>query len=250
MTAPPILGPAAPTPPAAPNPNPVNKNIGKDEFMRLLVTQLQHQDPLNPSDPSQFASQLAQFSSLEQLTNLNDLLTQQANTSALTNLAIKTNLGTSLIGRTVLAAGNQTSVEKTGPASVTVEIGGAGGQGTLRVLDANGIEVANSSLGTVSAGRHIFSTGNIALKPGVYTYELTVKGSDGTDVPVNTFESGVVDGVSFENGAIVLKAGQLSFQLDQIAEIQDAASGTTPSGLLAALSRYRSSPSLKESSTP
>ena len=44
--------------------------LGKDDFMKLLVAQMQHQDPLNPSDSSQMAAQLAQFSSLEQLTNI------------------------------------------------------------------------------------------------------------------------------------------------------------------------------------
>ena len=66
--------------------------LGKDDFLKLLVTQLQHQDPTNPTDSSQWMSQLAQFSALEQTTNMAQTLTGIAATSSVTQ-------GVDLIGK-------------------------------------------------------------------------------------------------------------------------------------------------------
>lgn len=52
----------------------VQKNLGKEDFLKLLVTQLRHQDPMNPEDPKDFVAQLAQFSALEQQINANSNL--------------------------------------------------------------------------------------------------------------------------------------------------------------------------------
>src|SRR5690554_3799189 len=52
------------------------QELGKDAFLELLVTQLRYQDPLNPQDNSQFIAQMAQFSALEQMQNLNDTMNQ------------------------------------------------------------------------------------------------------------------------------------------------------------------------------
>lgn len=54
----------------------VDSGLGENAFLQLLVTQLQHQDPLQPQDDTQFLAQLAQFTSLEQLTNINTSLQQ------------------------------------------------------------------------------------------------------------------------------------------------------------------------------
>ena len=76
-------------------------SMGKNEFLKLLVAQLEHQDPLAPQEGQEFAAQLAQFSSLEQLTNINGTL--EANQAY--DLALSNSSMVNLIGKTVDAPG-------------------------------------------------------------------------------------------------------------------------------------------------
>ena len=73
--------------------------LGRDDFLNMLVTQLQYQDPLNPMDSTDFTAQLAQFSSLEQLTNMSD----QLKNLAAAQTALNNSQAVSYIGRTVLS---------------------------------------------------------------------------------------------------------------------------------------------------
>lgn len=57
-----------------------NQKLGKDQFLNILMTQLQHQDPMNPLEDKDFIAQMAQFSSLEQLTNMNTAMTKLSTT--------------------------------------------------------------------------------------------------------------------------------------------------------------------------
>ncbi|MEN6413188.1 MAG: flagellar hook capping FlgD N-terminal domain-containing protein [Veillonellales bacterium] len=65
---------------AAPKVTNKQSTLGKDDFLKLLVTQMQYQDPLKPMDDTQFVSQMAQFTSLEQMQNMNSsMISTQAN---------------------------------------------------------------------------------------------------------------------------------------------------------------------------
>ena len=79
-----------------------NSSLGKDDFLKILVAQLQAQDPLAPMEGQEFASQLAQFSSLEQLTNVNSNL----EASQAIDLALSNSAALALIGKKVDAPGN------------------------------------------------------------------------------------------------------------------------------------------------
>jgi flagellar basal-body rod modification protein FlgD len=85
-----------PTTPTAPGgtPAPSSQILGKDDFLKLLFGQMQNQDPLNPTDPSQYMGQMTQFSILEQITNLSQ-------TSAASAANDYDNQAIGLLGKTV-----------------------------------------------------------------------------------------------------------------------------------------------------
>ncbi|MEW5924335.1 MAG: flagellar hook capping FlgD N-terminal domain-containing protein, partial [Candidatus Zixiibacteriota bacterium] len=82
------------------------QTLGKEEFLQLLVAQLTHQDPLEPMEDTQFIAELAQFSSLEQLQNMNESLGNSLDWDYLQMQTINNTMATSLIGREVQATFN------------------------------------------------------------------------------------------------------------------------------------------------
>ena len=76
------------------NGRPINNTLGKDDFLKLLITQMSHQDPTSPMENTEFIAQMAQFSSLEQITNMNQIFQQM-------NAVLASNQATQVLGKTV-----------------------------------------------------------------------------------------------------------------------------------------------------
>ena len=108
--------------------------MDKDAFLNLLVTQLQNQDPLNPTDSVEFTAQLAQFSSLEQLSNVNDNLEQLQNYQA----SINNSQAVSLIGKDITAKGNALQLKDGGPAGCNFSLDGSAAIVTISLYDSTG----------------------------------------------------------------------------------------------------------------
>src|SRR5688572_21989306 len=111
----PPLGALEPTAPGVMPSNPKGK-LGKDEFLKMLVAQMQNQDPLSPMDGQQMAAQLAQFSSVEQLVTLNETMANQAagQTALLESLGGSLTLGA--LGKSVEVDSSQATDANGNPA--------------------------------------------------------------------------------------------------------------------------------------
>ena len=111
-----------------------NAVLGKDDFLKLLVAQLQHQDPMNPTDNNEFMSQMTSYSTLEQVTNM-----AKSNAEMAATLGMQQSLG--LIGRTVTYV-DDAGATHTGAVEKVVTEGGAA---KLTVGGVAGIDPATVS---------------------------------------------------------------------------------------------------------
>ena len=200
---------------------PAGGELGKEEFLQLLVAQLRNQDPMNPMDGQDMAAQLAQFTSVEQLINLNEQMAVQAAYSEALAHGFSTSTAMGVLGRTVVARTDQVAISSGSASPVTVEVGTGGGKATLRVYDAGGNEVASRELGSLSAGRHTLELGRAAdsLNDGVYTVRVEVTGADGADVPATTYSVLRIDGVRYGEHGVILAAGPIELKLQDVQEV-------------------------------
>ena len=194
--------------------------LGKNEFLKLLVTQLRYQDPMNPLQGEEMAAQLAQFSSLEQLVNIGDALkSQQTGNDALV-AAVTNSTAMNTIGKEVTAVGDQVYLPEDGKATVSCTSAGSG-QGTLTIADSTGKVLGTRNLGYVGAGANTFEIGTAGagLKEGGYRYYVDVKGGDGKAVEVETYTTARVDGITYGNDGALLTAGPLRIKPGAIVKI-------------------------------
>ena len=130
-----------------------NDIMGQDDFLLLLVTQLSNQDPLNPMDGQEFAAQLAQFSSLEQLINLNEGVGHNAQLSSLLAQGVNSGVAAGLIGQEIEANGN--GIEFNGSdVPLFYELGDDAANVTIEIKDELGAVVRTIELTDVTEGEH------------------------------------------------------------------------------------------------
>ena len=188
-------------------------SMGKEDFLTLLVAQLQNQDPLNPDDPTEFTAQLAQFSSLEQLFTLNEsmnnLVASNASSDRLSTLTT--------IGKEVAYHGDK--FEYTGtPIEVGYQLDGVADSITLS-LQQNGTTVATLKGVDLSEGSHFITwdglTDDGQIAPvGEYRVVINAKAVDGESVAAAPVVKSEVTGVDMEGesgGTLITQSGTVNF---------------------------------------
>ncbi len=210
-----------------------NADLGKDAFLTLLVTQLQNQDPLNPMEDKEFTAQLAQFSSLEQLTNISDGIEnmgENANRQEMLSAV-------SFIDKEIMAKGYQLSKSDEKINTVYFELSKSAASCYVNIFDNNGAIVNTVKLGALQAGAYQVNwdgtdyDGN-EMPNGTYQVAMAAEGTDGKAVLVDTHVSGVVAGVQLgSDGSYVLRLEDgREVEFANIKEISSSSSKVSDSG--------------------
>ncbi|MBI3303936.1 MAG: flagellar hook assembly protein FlgD [Deltaproteobacteria bacterium] len=201
------------------------ETVTQDEFLKLLTTQLQHQDPLNPMDNQEFTAQLATFNSLDQLININDKLdAMKAEQLALSRLQ-----ATFLIGKEVSARGNSVSLGEGGKATMPYTLAAEATRVVVNIKDGEGNLVRTVEVGDQKAGEQTVewdgkdSTGK-SREPGVYTFEVNAFDASGKTVAATTSVRGVVTGVDMAGSEPLLLVGSLKVPMSAVTSVGEAKS--------------------------
>jgi len=192
--------------------------LGRDEFLTLLVAQLKHQDPLNPLESHDFTAQMAQFSSLEQLFDVNESLAgiQEAITASEKDSSLD------YIGKQVKAAGN--TLYKSGDSldqgSYYLE---DGAEVSITIFDGEGREIRRIEAGYQDTGEHELAwdgrdaAGN-SVGDGIFTFDIAAHDINGFDVYTETYSKGMVTGVSNEYAVPYLVIGERLLEPENVLE--------------------------------
>lgn len=179
-----------------------SSNLGKNEFLQLLVTQLRNQNPRSPMKGRKFATQLAQFSSVEQLTNISDQIQQQQGSNRALARSINNGVATDLIGRSVEASGNQFQWNGEGEQTLGMDLSAPASEVTVTIRNSAGTAVHTRTLENVGAGpKEITWDGTTEegsrLPTGTYTFDVEATDGQGESVDGSQYVEGTVDRVTF-----------------------------------------------------
>jgi flagellar basal-body rod modification protein FlgD len=193
-----------------------------DQFLQLLMAQLQNQDPMSPMDTNQFTQQLVEFSGVEQQLQTNSTLTSLL----AANDANQQSSAASFIGKTITATGATTALPDGGTATWEVNAPADAPNTTMVITDANGNQVYSQSM-PLTAGSQTFTwngqnSAGQAAPAGMYTLTITAKDAGGGTVAATTTVKGTVDGVVFGSSGPVLTVGTLRIPLSTLSQVSSS----------------------------
>ena len=198
--------------------------LGKDDFLKLLIVQLRNQDPMDPMKGTEFATQLAQFSSVEQLSNINTSLTESISANQVMTQSINNALASTMIGKSVKASSNSFNVTESGEMNLGYSLGKDAATVTVKIYDDSGVLVRTITIDGAQKGDGTAvwdgrdDHGN-KVAAGTYSFSVAAVDSAKTAITATSFVTGTVTGIRFKSDGTVFVVDGVEIPLSQIIEI-------------------------------
>jgi flagellar basal-body rod modification protein FlgD len=193
--------------------------LTQEDFLNLFVTQMRYQNPLEPMDNYQMASQMGQMSSVESLKKVSESLDQLVASQTSGN-----NFQASgLIGKKVEYQGNTLTLNQGTTSEAYYQLANPG-KALIQVYNAAGNLVWQSEAGSKDATKQKFewngrNQNGVSLPDGTYWFQVVAVDGGGKSIPVTTGCAGTVNGVYLENGTSSIQVGQNKVSLSKITAI-------------------------------
>jgi flagellar basal-body rod modification protein FlgD len=202
---------------------PTSDSLGPDAFLRLLVTQIRNQDPMEPMDTEGMMQQLTQLSSVERLVAIDDRLASLSVATA----GIGNGQAADFVGRTVEADTSRLTLVEGGPLEGAFELPASASSVSVEIRDEAGNLVRTLSLGAQGAGAQRFTwdgrSDDGELAPaGRYHISVDASTEAGTTLDVAMRARGVVDAVRYDAGYPELSIDGFSVMLGDVRSVADA----------------------------
>ncbi len=202
-------------------------SMGKDDFLNLMIAQLKNQDPLEPMNGSDYSAQLAQFSSLEQLQNINKSLNTSIDANYLLAQSVNNTMTAALIGKNAKIAKDTITFDGNNGSSIGYTLPAQASKVEVKIYNKAGklvktFEDLDTSKGDYKLSWDFTDDNGRKVQSGEYKFEVNAKTMDGSDMTAAEYLIGKIDGVRYsQNGTSILING-VEYQVSDVFEILDS----------------------------
>lgn len=201
-----------------------SQKLGKNDFLKLLVTQLRNQNPNNPMKGREMATQLAQFTSVEQLKNISSQIENQQGANRALAQSINNGVATDLIGRQAEVSGNTFTWDGEGDVTLGMDLQSSATEVKVTIRDSAGNAVRTKTLDGVSPGsKEITWDGTTddgsMLPTGQYSFDVEATDGDGNAITSSSYIQGTVERITFGQDGTQLWVNGTQTTMDRIRSV-------------------------------
>ena len=195
----------------------------KDIFLKLMVAQMQNQDPLKPQDATQMSAQLAQFNMVEQQISTNELLTSMLANSQSDNSGMGS--ASSYLGHQVSANTRSFIFDGSSPVQLAADLESDAATAKVQIVDSSGQTIRTLHNGFLPSGINSLSwdgktDGGAVARPDNYTIKVAATDSNDFPIPANTSITGQVTSVRLTPEGVNIMVGETPVSIASIKEIK------------------------------